>query len=84
MDFKALIGVFAATFTTIAFIPQVIQIIKSRNTEGISLPMYIIFTTGIGCWLVYGILSNDIPLIAANSITLILAGIILFFKIKHG
>lgn len=84
MDIATIIGLFAATCTTISFIPQVIQIIKTKETKGISLIMYIIFTTGIACWLGYGILLKDIPIIAANTVTLVLATTILVFKIKHG
>ncbi len=84
MDSTTLIGLLAALCTTVSFIPQVIQILKTKETKGISLGMYIIFTTGITCWLIYGICLNDLPIIAANSITLVLAGTILIFKIKHG
>ncbi len=84
MTLPTLIGTLAATGTTVSFIPQVVQIIKTRNTEGISLIMYIIFTTGITLWLVYGIILNDLPIIIANTITLILALTILLLKIKNG
>jgi len=84
MNLTTTIGLLAAIGTTTAFIPQVIQIIKTRNTIGVSLVMYIIFTLGIMFWLAYGILLNDVPIIMANSITLILALTILFLKIKNG
>ncbi len=84
MNFTTIIGLLAATGTTTAFIPQVFQIIKTQNTKGISLVMYIIFTIGIVFWLSYGILLSDIPIIIANSITLFLAITILFLKIKNG
>lgn len=84
MDLITTIGLLAATGTTTAFIPQVLQIIKTQNTKGISLVMYIIFTIGILFWLTYGILLGDIPIIVANSITLVLALTILFLKIKNG
>jgi len=83
MNFTTLIGLFAATCTTISFIPQVVQILKTKDTKGISLLMYIVFTLGIACWLVYGILLNDIPIIIANAITLLLASLILIFKIRY-
>lgn len=84
MDSITIIGLLAALCTTISFVPQVIQILKTKETKGISLGMYIIFTTGITCWLIYGICLKDLPIIGANSITLVLAGTILIFKIKHG
>ncbi|MDP1747556.1 MAG: SemiSWEET transporter [Bacteroidota bacterium] len=84
MNLTTMVGLLAATGTTIAFVPQVLQIIKTQDTKGISLFMYIIFTIGIVFWLTYGILLSDIPIIIANSVTLILAITILFLKIKNG
>ncbi len=84
MDITTIVGLLAATCTTVSFVPQVVQILKTKNTQGISLGMYVLFTFGIACWLVYGFYLNELPIIIANSITLILAATILIFKIKHG
>ena len=78
-----LIGFFAAFCTTIAFLPQVIKVYKTRSTKDISLSMFLIFTTGVLCWLIYGVLIVDLPIIIANIVTLILSLIILAFKIKY-
>lgn len=82
MDTTFWIGNIAAILTSISFLPQAIQIIKTKDTKSISLPMYILFVVGIVLWLVYGFLRDDIPLILANVVTLILAGLILWFKVK--
>jgi MtN3 and saliva related transmembrane protein len=84
MDFVSIIGFMAATCTTISFIPQVWFIIKTRNAKSISLNMYIIFTLGVFCWLIYGCYLHSLPIIIANSVTLILALTILILKIKLG
>lgn len=83
MDFFQLLGYFAAILTTISFVPQALLIIKTKNTKGISLPMYIMFTLGVLFWLIYGIHFQMIPVVIANAITLALASIILTFKIKY-
>ncbi|GAA5521845.1 SemiSWEET transporter [Aliifodinibius salicampi] len=80
MSFILLLGLTAATLTTIAFIPQVIKTWKTKSADDLSLGMYSIFCTGVLLWLIYGILIGDIPVIAANTVTLILALTILFFK----
>jgi len=74
-------GFMAAICTAGSFIPQAIKTIRTRNTEGISLLMYIIFSTGVGCWLIYGIMLNYLPMIVANSVTLVLTFTILTIKI---
>ena len=55
-----------------------------QMTGDISLIMYSVFTTGVFIWLVYGVIIMDAPLIAANSITFLLAFAVLMLKIKHG
>lgn len=76
------IGSIAAICTTVAFVPQVIQSWRTRDLSGISLPMYSIFTTGVLLWLVYGILEQDWPVIIANAVTAVLAGVVLWLKLK--
>jgi MtN3 and saliva related transmembrane protein len=78
-----LIGTLAGTLTTLSFLPQVVKTWKSRSTRDISLSMFLAFTTGVGLWLVYGILIGSWPVILSNIVTLILAGIILFLKLRH-
>jgi len=76
------VGFFAAFCTTISFLPQVIKVYKTKSTKDISLYMFLIFTIGTFCWLIYGILESSLPIIIANTITLILSAIILLYKIK--
>lgn len=75
-------GFIAALLTTSAFIPQVIKTLREKNTKSLSLPMYIILTAGLLLWLTYGIMIKDWALIIANSITGLLALIILIAKIN--
>lgn len=79
-----IIGSIAATLTTIAFLPQAIQVIKTKSTRDISLVMYVVFTAGVAFWLTYGILLGAVPIIIGNVVTLFLALIVLVMKLKHG
>lgn len=72
-----LLGYLAASLTTVSFFPQVLKTLRSDDTSGISLRMYALFTSGIALWGLYGLLTRDGPLIAANAITLVSAGLIL-------
>tara|TARA_B100000315_G_scaffold242468_1_gene264678 strand:+ start:746 stop:1003 length:258 start_codon:yes stop_codon:yes gene_type:complete len=78
-----LLGLFAGTLTTIAFIPQVVKSWKSKSTRDVSLGMFLVLCAGIVLWLIYGFLTNDVPLIAANGVTIILAGAILIMKVWY-
>ena len=79
-----LLGLLAAACTTFAFLPQVIKTWQTRSTKDISLGMFLVLVIGIVLWLTYGLIILDIPLIAANVVTLLFGVIILYFKLKHG
>jgi MtN3 and saliva related transmembrane protein len=78
-----LVGYAAATLTTIAFIPQTLHSWRTRDLSGVSLGMYSLFTMGVACWLLYGVILESWPIIIANTITLALAGSVLFLKLRH-
>jgi MtN3 and saliva related transmembrane protein len=83
MNGTTILGLCAAACTTISFIPQALKTIRTKDTRGISLSMYAVFTTGTFLWLVYGIFSQDLPVAVANGVTLVFAGIILVYKIRY-
>jgi MtN3 and saliva related transmembrane protein len=77
-------GYVAATLTTLAFVPQAIKTIRSRDTRSISLGMYVVFTIGLAFWLVYGIVLHSWPMILSNIVTLGLSSTILALKLRYG
>lgn len=81
--FITIIGLAAAFCTTISFLPQAIKTIQTKNTSGISLSMYSLFSFGTLLWFLYGILTSDLPVSIANGITLVFACIILVYKVKY-
>ena len=84
LDFNyEIIGLVAAALTTSAFIPQVYKVYKEKNSVGISLTMYLIFIVGLSIWLFYGFLIGSISIVIANGVTLILAAIIIYYKLKN-
>jgi len=76
------LGYGAATLTTLSFFPQALKTLRSGDTSGLSLRMYGLFTTGIAAWAVYGLLRGDGPVVVANLITLVPAGIVLERKLQ--
>lgn len=83
MDLTAIVGNVAAFLTTISFLPQAIKTIRSKNTRQLSLPMYLLFVSGVALWIWYGVFSNSTPIIIGNAITLVLAGTILIYKLRE-
>jgi MtN3 and saliva related transmembrane protein len=82
MQASDLLGYAAATLTTVSFVPQAWRTFRTRDVSGISLRMYSIFTTGIAVWLAYGIVLGELPMILANSLSLVLACAVLVMRIR--
>lgn len=77
------LGFIAGVLTTMAFVPQVIKTWKSKHARDISLGMFAIFSAGVLLWLFYGIQIESLPVIVANTVTLVLSLTILIFKIRY-
>lgn len=78
-----MIGAIAAFLTTFSFVPQVIKVLKTKDTSAISLGMYSMSVLGIFLWMVHGVRIGDMALMAANAVTFVLAAIILVCKLKY-
>lgn len=84
MTSTTLIGLAAATCTTIAFVPQALKAWRTRSTKDVSLSMFVLMVSGILLWLIYGAMLGDLPLVLANGVTLGLAVAILACKLRFG
>lgn len=78
-----LLGFAAAFCTTTAFIPQLIRVVRLRSARDISLPTFLLFSAGVFLWLLYGLYTGSKPVIASNSVTLVLSLSILALKLRY-
>lgn len=76
------IGGIAGVLTTFAFVPQVWRTWRTKSAKDLSLAWLVVFASGVGLWLVYGLLLQAWPLIGANVITLALVLSLLFMKLR--
>lgn len=83
MNWISVTGLIAAVLTSTSFLPQALKTIRTKDTSSISLSMYILFTFGTLMWFIYGLASNNFPVWLANGFTLILASVILYFKVQN-
>jgi MtN3 and saliva related transmembrane protein len=81
MNLISAIGTVGAICSTVSFAPQAWKIIKTRETKDISTGMYVFTVVGFAAWTTYGIMLGEWPLIASNSICLVLSGFILMMDI---
>ncbi len=79
-----LLGGAAAMLTTLCWLPQTLKAVRSRDTASLSLTTFGAFVVGIFLWMIYGILIGSWPVILANVFTLMLNGIIVVQKLRHG
>lgn len=82
-EYIQFIGIGAGILTSASMLPQLIKTFKEKKAENLSLVMILILLSGIGGWIWYGILRNDLPIIFTNSFSLILNVILLFFRFKY-
>ena len=83
LDPVTILGLVAASLTTFAGLPQLIKTWKTKSTKDISLLLFLMMFVGVLLWLIYGILTGDIPLIAGNGVSALLVGAILALKLKY-
>ncbi|MCF7568421.1 SemiSWEET transporter [Sabulilitoribacter arenilitoris] len=84
MDYIEMIGFIAAFLTTAAFLPQVYKTWKTKDVSALSLPMLLMFLVGIILWLVYALYIPSPSMIVTNTITIVSAFFLIYFKIKYG
>ena len=83
MDPVTLLGLTAATLTTLAFAPQAVKTWRAKSAEDLSLGTFGMFCAGILLWLAYGLLRNDLPIILSNTVTFALAFFILVLALRY-
>lgn len=83
MDVINILGMTAGGLTTVSFLPQVIKTWKTKSAADISSGMFVLFSSGVFLWLLYGLALGASPIIIANAVTLALALLILILKLHY-
>jgi len=84
MGITDIIGFTAAVICSLAMIPQVVKIYRTKETSDLSLGAFAALGTGIFLWLVYGLLIHSVPVIFGNAVGLSLVLYVIIMKIIHG
>ncbi len=77
------LGLLAALLTTMSFLPQAIRTVRTRDTSGISLNMYVMLCAGVLLWVIYGWHKDLPPVWIGNVVTGIFASIVLIMKLRE-
>ena len=81
-ELTTIVGFIAGAVTTTANLPQVWKTYRNKSGEGLSFRMLLMLGIGVGIWLVYGIMSKSLPLIATNAVVLLLVLSLTGMKLK--
>lgn len=65
-----IVGFAAAACSVASFFPQAWKIIKSRQTDDLSAPMYVLTSLGFALWLTFGVARGEWALIVPNTLCL--------------
>lgn len=84
MNWQEILGILGGLLGNIGIIPQVVRLFRYKTAYEISLPFLYLWLTSTCCWLLYGILFGLFSVIFWNSITLVLASLIMYAKMKWG
>lgn len=71
MDITIVIGIVAGVLTGISLLPQLIKLIKEQKGDDISIGMLVCLLAGLACWITYGFLKMDYPILITNSFSLL-------------
>lgn len=82
-EFIDTLGLVAGSLTTVSFVPQVLKIWQSKSGQDVSYGMFFLFSLGVALWLVYGWMLDARPIVIANSVTLVLALVVIYLKFRY-
>jgi MtN3 and saliva related transmembrane protein len=82
-DHTAWVGIVAGIFTGLSLLPQLIKLIRDKKAEDISLFFLFILFCGLGLWIWYGTLREDVPIIVTNAFSLVINSLIIVLGIKY-
>lgn len=78
-----ILGLVAGLCTTIAVTPQIWKAWRTKEVDDVSVGMYFVLITGLALWLIYGIITKDIPIIATNGTALLLNLFMLYLIFRY-
>lgn len=81
-NISSIVGLLAASLTSLSYIPQLRKAWPRNSTEDISLKMLIVLSSRLSLWIVYGVLQRDWVVAFANVVSLSLVGAVLVCKVR--
>lgn len=80
---EEIIGIGAGICTSVSLLPQLIKLIREKKAENISLISFVVLLVGLGGWIVYGVMKEDMPIIFTNCFSFVVNLLVIIFSIKY-
>jgi MtN3 and saliva related transmembrane protein len=84
IEWNDLLGISAGVLTAASRVPQIVKTWKTRSAGGLSLTMYTMLCAGFLLWLTYGIMTESLPIILSNVVSLGFNAVLLAFRFRFG
>lgn len=78
-----IVGWLASICMVLGYLPQAWHTIRTRNTDGIALPTFLLLGAGSVFFVIQGFLLSNWPLVVTNSITTISSAIVFGIKVHN-
>ena len=81
--FANIFGYAASICMIFGYLPQAIRTIRTRDTDGIAVPTFLLMGLGSIFFVIQGIILENYPLILTNSITTVCSAIVFAIKVHN-
>lgn len=78
-----IVGMAAGVCTSLSLMPQLIKLLKEKRAEDISLFYLFMLFIGLGLWVWYGVLREDVPVLLTNIVAISINTVIIIVGIRY-
>lgn len=64
---STIVGYAASVASISAFVPQLVKVIKTRDTKSLATPMWIAEVITFALWTTYGVMLSNVPIVVTNA-----------------
>ena len=83
MTTLTMIGYVAGSLTSLGFVPQVLKGFETKHMKDVALWQPLLLSVGMVMWLIYGIMLKEMPMILANSFSIVCNTIVIVQKLIY-
>jgi MtN3 and saliva related transmembrane protein len=83
MNIEKIVGIVSGLLTSISMIPQFLKLIKTKDSQTISIGMLIVLLTGVAGWICYGFLKKDWIIIGTNVFAFLINFVTMLLSVKY-